>query len=69
MEGSRERSGKREREYQEAKGEGANDGERDGDGGELYLADVANKDVGEGGDAVLADDVETYRSSDLPQLG
>lgn len=57
------------REYQEAEGEGADDRQRDGDGGELYLADMADEDVGEGGDAVLADDVETNGSSDLPQLG
>ena len=44
----RQKHGARRRlEYQKAEGEGADDGERDRDGGELDLTDVADEDVGD----------------------
>ena len=65
----REKHGARRRlEYQKAEGEGADDRERDRDGGELDLTDVADEDVGDWADAVLANDVEANRSSDQPQF-
>lgn len=57
-----------EREYQETEGEGADDGERDRDGGELNLADVTDKDISDGANTVLADDVKSHRSSYRPHL-
>lgn len=50
----------------EAEGEGADDGERDRDGRQLDVADVADKDVGERVGPVLAENVERDWGGDLP---
>jgi hypothetical protein len=59
----------REREANhEAEGEGADDGKRDRDGGELDISHVADEDVGDGVDPELAQDVESDGPRNLPHL-
>lgn len=52
--------------YEEAKGEGGDDGEADGDSGELEVAEVADEDLGRGIRPVEAYDVEGDRRRDRP---
>ena len=52
--------------YQEAEREGADDGERDRDGGELKVSDMSDEHGGDGVGAEVADYGEGYRPTDPP---
>ena len=57
-----------EEDYQEAERKGADNGEGNGDGGELDVAEMANKDAGHGVGPVHAHYCDDCRASNFPQL-
>lgn len=51
---------------QEAKGEGADNGDGDGESGEVDISDVADKHGGDGVVSVLAENLEGDRATYIP---